>query len=203
MIAYLKGTVADIREENLILDVHDIGYHIRITSETADRLAGVADLVKIYTYTYIREDAFQLFGFLQQDDLDIFQKLITVNGIGPKGAMAILSAMSADALRLAILAGDSKAIAKAPGIGAKTAQRLILDLKDKVSIQDTFVHREAAAYDTQELSGLSGVKNDAIAALTALGYSASEALGAVKKVELTADMDSEQLLRAALRHMLR
>lgn len=203
MIAYLKGTVADIKEEDLILDVHDIGYHVRITSETADRLAGVEGLVKIYTYTYIREDAFQLFGFLRQDDLDIFQKLITVNGIGPKGAMAILSVMSADALRLAVLAGDSKAISKAPGIGAKTAQRLILDLKDKVSIRDTFVHQEAAAYDAQELSGLNGVKNDAIAALTALGYSASEALGAVKKVELTADMDSEQLLRAALRHMLR
>lgn len=141
-----------------------------------------------------------LYGFLSQDDLDMFRLLITVNGIGPKGGLAILSAMSADDVRLAVLTQDVKALSKAPGVGAKTAQRLILDLKDKVSMEETFVSRESATYAAQA-AGLSDARREAAEALAALGYSASEAAQAVRKVENADEMDVEELLKAALKHL--
>lgn len=202
MIAYLKGNVADVTEDNLVVDVRDIGYNVKISGGTFRKLPDIGEPVKIYTYTYVKEDAFQLYGFLNRDELELFKKLITVNGIGPKGALAILSVLEADELRFAILAGDSKAISKAPGIGAKTAQRVILDLKDKISIEDTFVNKEAVAYTAGvDRSGLNEAKNEAVEALTALGYGASDALRAVKQVELTSDMDTESILKAALKFM--
>ena len=142
MYAYLKGTIEEITEDNLVLEVNQIGYNIKISSRTANLLEGIGSFAKIYTYTLVREDTFQLYGFLTRDDLDIFKQLITVNGIGPKGGLAILSIMSADELRFAILSGDAKAIAKAPGVGAKTAERVILDLKDKVSLEDALAPKE-------------------------------------------------------------
>lgn len=207
MIAYIKGEIADISEDNLVLETNNIGYNIKISTGTAGLLPGIGEEVKIYTYTYVREDAFLLYGFLTKDDLEIFKKLITVNGIGPKGGLAILSVMSADDLRFAIIAGDAKAIAKAPGIGAKTAERVILDLRDKVSIEDSFVNREAAALKgvaAGKDAGVAGVavaRNEAVEALAALGYSASEALKAVKQVEITEDMTTEDILKQALKKM--
>ena len=125
MIAYVKGIVEDITEDNAVVDVGGMGYNIRISADTAARLPGIGETVKLYTYTSVREDAIQLFGFLSKNDLDIFRKCITVSGIGPKGGLAILSVLDADSLRFAILSGDVKAITKAPGIGSKTAERLI------------------------------------------------------------------------------
>ncbi|MBQ8592437.1 MAG: Holliday junction branch migration protein RuvA [Lachnospiraceae bacterium] len=199
MFAYLKGEVADISEDNLVLEVNHIGYNIKISSSIAALLPPIGEEVKIYTYTLVREDAFSLYGFLTKDDLDIFKKVITVSGIGPKGGLAILSAMTADDLRLAIISGDAKAISKAPGIGAKTAERLILDLKDKVSIEDTFVNKETRTQ--METSALQDAKSEAVEALTALGYSASDALKAVKQIVLTDDMNVEDILKAALKKM--
>ncbi len=200
MYAYLKGTIEEITEDNLVLEVNQIGYNIKISGRTADLLSGTGVETKIYTYTLVREDTFQLYGFLTKDDLDIFKKLITVNGIGPKGGLAILSVMSADELRFAILSGDAKAIAKAPGVGAKTAERVILDLKDKVSLEDALTPKETAA-----LPGSGGEigaeKNEAIEALTALGYSASDALRAVKQVDLSAGMTVEEILKKALKFL--
>ena len=128
MIAYVNGVVDIISEDNVVLDVGGIGYNIKISASTAEKLPGAGKQVKLYTYTSVREDAIQLFGFLSRNDLDIFKKCISVSGIGPKGALAILSVLDADSLRFAILTGDAKAISKAPGIGAKTAERLILEL---------------------------------------------------------------------------
>lgn len=201
MIAYLKGEIADITEDNLILEANNIGYNIKISSGTAGMLPGIGEEVKIYTYTYVREDAFLLYGFLTKDDLDIFKKLITVNGIGPKGGLAILSVMSADSLRFAIISGDVKEISKAPGIGKKTAERVILDLRDKVSIEDTFVNKSMGGDLGNVSSGDVNIKNEAIEALTALGYSASEALKAVKQVTVMEDMDTEDILKQALKKM--
>lgn len=197
MFAYLKGEIIDVSEDNLVLEVNHIGYNIKISSAIASALPAVGEEVKIYTYTLVREDAFMLYGFLTKDDLDIFKKVITVNGIGPKGGLAILSAMTADDLRLAIISGDAKAIARAPGIGSKTAERLILDLKDKVSIEDTFVNREIRIQSETQVS--QDAKSEAAEALTALGYSASEALRAVKQIAFTEDMDAEAVLKAALK----
>ena len=132
-----------------------------------------------------------LYGFLSKDDLEIFKLLITVSGIGPKGGLAILSTLSADDLRFAILSGDSKAISKAPGIGAKTAQRVILDLKDKLSLEDAFEKKLENQASGAAVSMNSSVKNDAVMALNALGYSSTESLKAVSKVDITDDMDVE------------
>ena len=124
MIAYVKGTVEDISEDNAIIDVGGIGYNVRISADTAARLPGIGENAKLYTYTSVREDAVQLYGFLSKNDLDIFRQCIMVSGIGPKGALSILSVLNADALRFAIITGDAKAISKAPGVGTKTAERL-------------------------------------------------------------------------------
>ena len=208
MIAYIKGEISEITEDNLVLEANRIGYNIKISTGTAGRLPAVGEEVKIYTYTYVREDAFLLYGFLTKDDLEIFKKLITVNGIGPKGGLAILSVMTADDLRFAILAGDARAIAKAPGVGVKTAERVILDLRDKVSIEDSLMNREAVGNAGGMPGGQAGTdaaaaaRQEAAGALTALGYSAAEALKAVKQVGISAEMDAEDILKQALKKML-
>jgi len=202
MIAYLDGIIEDITEDNVVIDVGGIGYNVKISADTATRLPGIGEHARIYTYTSVREDAFWLYGFLSRNELDIFKKCITVNGIGPKGAQAILSVMDADSLRYAILSGDSKAIAKAPGIGAKTAERLILDLKDKVKIDDTMINREIAATAAgNSMGGETAQLQEAVEALVSLGYGRTESMNAVKAVDGAGDMDSGQLLKAALKKM--
>ena len=197
MYAYIKGVITDLSEDNLVLECNNIGYNIRIPLSVAQRLPGIGATVKIYTYTSVREDAFNLFGFLSKDDLEIYKKLITVNGIGPKGALSILSAMSADDLRVAILSGDTKAISKAPGIGNKSAERIILDLKDKSQISGISSDSDVALTSGSVLN--SDARNEALEAMTSLGYSPSEALKAVKQVNITEDMDSGAILKLALK----
>lgn len=202
MIAYVNGIVEDITEDNAVVEVNGIGYNVKISADTAARLPGIGEPVKLYTYTCVREDAFQLYGFLSGNDLEIFKKLITVNGIGPKGGLAILSVMDADNLCYAIMSGDVKAISKAPGIGAKTAQRVILDLKDKITIDDALIDREIAA--TAANAGSQGdtpQKREAIEALVSLGYGQAESAKAVNAIEGIEDMDSGAVLKAALKKM--
>ena len=205
MYAYIKGTLEEITEDAVIVETGGIGYNIKVSGTTVDLLPGIGSEVKIYTYTLVREDAFSLYGFLTRDDLEIFKKLITVSGIGPKGGLAILSVMSADALRFAVMAADAKAIARAPGIGAKTAERVILDLRDKISLEDTLRGIGSPADAAGQAAGAGNsdnlMKREAIEALVALGYSASDATAAVKKVEVGEDATSESILKLALKHM--
>ncbi len=198
MYAYIKGEIVDISEDNVVLECHDIGYNIKVPFSVIQQLPGIGSQVRIYTYTCVREDAFILYGFLTKDDLWIFKKLITVNGIGPKGALGILSVMSADDLRFAIIAGDSKAISKAPGIGAKSAERIILDLKDKITLEPNRIDQNDTIATSAD-SVNSDARNEAIEAMTALGYSPSEALKAVKQITVTDDMDAGAILKAALK----
>lgn len=201
MYAYLKGTIEDITEDNLVVEVNQIGYNVKVSARTVNALGGIGSFVKIYTYTLVREDSFSLYGFLTKDDLEIFKKLITVNGIGPKGGLAILSIMSADELRFAILSADAKAIAKAPGVGAKTAERVILDLKDKISIEDAVTPAEQAIAFSGAGEDMGSKKNEAVEALVALGYSPSDALKAVKQVDMTNEPGVEDILKAALKYI--
>lgn len=198
MYAYIKGEIIDISEDNLILECNNIGYNIRIPLSVAQRLPGIGATVKIYTYTSVREDAFNLFGFLSKDDLEIYKKLIAVNGIGPKGALSILSAMSADDLRFAILSGDAAAIAKAQGVGKKSAERIILELRDKVQFMGSAA-TDLEVLTSSDTTAETNAKNEAIEALTSLGYSPSDALRAVRQVELTEDMDAGTILKQALK----
>lgn len=203
MYAYLKGTLEEIAEDAVVVEVGNIGYNVRVSATMAQGLPGIGSEVKIYTYTLVREDAFTLYGFLTKDDLEIFKKLITVNGIGPKGGLAILSVMNADALRFAIMAGDAKSIAKAPGVGNKTAERVILDLRDKISLEDTLRGLGEPVVTAGAAGGGADnvMKREAIEALVALGYSASDATNAVKRVEVDENSTVEGILKAALKFM--
>ena len=200
MYAYIKGELAEINTDHIVIEAGGIGYQVFVSLQTFDYLPSVGENLKIYTYLYLREDAMILYGFLTKDDLELFKLLISVSGIGPKGGLSILSTLEADDLRFAILSGDAKAISKAPGVGGKTAQRVILELKDKLSLEDAF---EAKTEHVQKNAAAVGgsVKNDAVMALTALGYSSTERLKAVSTVEITEDMDVEEVLKAALKHL--
>ncbi len=209
MYAYLRGTLEEVTEDNIVVEVNGVGYNVKVSTTTTELLPGLGNEVKVYTYTLVREDTFALYGFLTRDDLEIFKKLITVNGIGPKGGLAVLSVMSADALRFAIMAGDAKSIAKAPGIGVKTAERVILDLRDKISLEDmlrghgneTDIRSLKAGNDVAGTVLDNAMKKEATEALVALGYSASDAAAAVKKVEITEDTTVESLLKLALKYI--
>lgn len=200
MIAYVNGIVEDITEDNVVIDVNGIGYNVKISTATAAKLPGIGEQARLYTYTCVREDAFILYGFLSRNDLDIFKKCITVNGIGPKGALAILSVLDADSLRFAIMSGDAKAIAKAPGIGTKTAERLVLDLKDKIKIDDTLIQREVDMTAAGQ-SVDSDQKKEAVEALVALGYGQTESIKAVNAIENIESMDAGAVLKAALKKL--
>ena len=199
MYSYIRGELAEINLDHIVIDVNGIGYMVYISGQTFEYLPNIGQQIKVHTYLHIREDAMILYGFLTKDDLDMFIKLIGVSGIGPKGGLAVLSVLSADDLRFAILAGDAKAIAKAPGVGAKTAQRVILELKDKMSLEDAF--EKKAEHVSAAASTEPSVKQEAVMALTALGYSSTESLKAVSAVQITAEMDVEEVLKAALKHL--
>lgn len=199
MIAYIKGTLEEIAEGNAVVEVGGIGYNVRISAGTVNLLPGLHQEIKLYTYTYVREDTFCLYGFLTKDELQIFKLLIMVNGVGPKGALGILSVMSAQDLRFAIIAADAKQIAKAPGIGKKTAERVILDLRDKISLEDTL--DGSISVEAPLTGGDNAARNEAVEALVALGYSASDALKAVKQVSEEEAADTEAILKAALKKL--
>lgn len=200
MIAFVKGELVSVTQTEIVVETQGIGYEILVPSSVIGQLPPVGNMVKIYTYMHVREDVLQLFGFLTPDELAMFKLVITVNGIGPKGALGIFSIMDADTLRFAILSDDAKSIAKAPGIGGKTASKLILELKDKCNLEDliSLKPQAQAGVDTKTDNR---VMNDAIAALVALGYSSTEALNAVKKIEITEEMDVEDVLRAGLKNL--
>ena len=202
MIGYVKGILEEIEEDCVIVDVNGLGIRILTGGALASQMLAPGSEVKIYTCTYVKEDAFQLYGFISKDELSLFKKLITVSGIGPKGAASILSAFSAEDLRYAIYAGDIKTISKAPGIGKKTAERLVLELKDKVELDyqaDTLLGQLA---DETVGSTEPNNRKDAIDALTALGYSSMDAAKAVKQADPNADMDAEDILKAALKYLM-
>ena len=203
MIAFIQGELCDAGQDTIVVACHGIGYEIQIPVSVAQVLPDPGNVVKIYTYTYVREDALGLFGFLTKDDLKIFKLLITVNGVGPKVALAILSAMTADELRFAILAEDAKAIAKAPGIGPKTAKRMIIELKDKLNLESMIEgHGDAEMSLSDPGDAAANVRDEVIMALTALGYGNTEAVRAVRAVSGADEMDSETLLKQALKKIM-
>ena len=201
MISFLKGLIEEKNEKSIFLDVHGVGYEIYMPTGSASMLPSVGEEVKIHTYLQISENGIGLYGFLTKDELNVFKLLITVNGIGPKGAVGILSALTANELRLAVLSDDDKAISKAPGIGAKTAKKLILELKDKFHLEDAL---EEIAEPVKAVPGGAGINDsyaEAVQALTALGYSNSDALKAVKLADNGDLLTTEDLLKAALKQL--
>ena len=206
MIAYIRGRLeyVGLEEGMAVLETGGIGYQILLSGRDLELLPSAGEEVRLYTYLQVRDDAFVLYGFFTREDRKLFGQLLGVSGIGPKGALGILSGLSADDLRFAVLADDAKTIAKAPGIGLKTAKKLILELRDKLSLEEAFEARlagEKAREGAEPSAGLTAARNEAVEALTALGYSSSEALKAVRQVEAAYGMDVEEILKAALKYM--
>ena len=200
MYAYFKGILTEKTENGVVIEVNGIGYNVMVGLSVLENLPPAGSEVTLYTYTAVREDAINLYGFFSRDDVALFRQLLSVSGIGPKGAQSILSQMTADELRFAILSDDAAVIAKAPGIGKKTAQKVVLELKDKLNLEETL----AGAYETEgaiapDLS--QGARKEAVMALTALGYNSQEALQAVKRSTLPEDAGVEEILKDALRQM--
>lgn len=200
MISYVKGVLADKSGDGIVVEAGPVGLGIHVPLSVLEALPALGEEVKIHTYLQVREDDLSLYGFLNQQDLEMFKQLIGVNGIGPKGALGVLSALKPDELRLAILTGDARAISKAPGVGGKTAQRIILDLKDRVSAEEIL----SGMADQEERTSIPLTKEagrEAMEALVALGYTTAEASKAVKNVEITDGMDAEAVLKASLKYL--
>ncbi len=201
MIGFVNGEVEDIFEDRVLVDCGFMGYNIFVPGNVFDS-CNIGDEVKLYTYLNVREDAMNLFGFLTKDELNVFKLLITVNGIGPKGALAILTIMTPNELRFAVASEDAKLISKAPGVGAKTAQKVILELKDKLNIEDALSADGHITLETRDTSaGTTRNMTDAVEVLVALGYSQSESLKVVKACDVTPDMDTEEIVKQALKRI--
>ena len=200
MIAFVKGILDTVDADRVVVENQGVGFEILVPGSVAEGLPETGNEVKLYTYTHVREDALQLYGFLTGDERKMFELLITVNGIGPKGALAILGVMDADTLRFSILAGDDKSIAKAPGIGTKTAAKLILELGDKCSLEMPEGESQSGR-GKQPSDDAADAGNDAVQALVALGYSSGEAAAAVRRVDITPDMGVEDILKQSLKNL--
>ena len=253
MISYVRGELLFCTEGAVVIDTGGIGVEVNVTAPVLAMLENKSGEIELYTYLNVKEDAMTLFGFTTRRDLKLFKQLITVNGIGPKSALSILSNMSASDLIAAILSEDDKTIAKTPGVGAKSASRIVIDLKDKLSYEDMLTRDEsgirpggyasagvltgeddmtpengdhkpqtgAASGKASSSSGKSNIKaaanakssgkqvqddfvtakNEAIQALSALGYSVSEAMKAVRSIEAVEGMTTEEILRASLKYL--
>ena len=200
MYSYIRGEVAEISTDSVVIDNNGIGYQIFLPVSDLSKVGPVGETRLIYTYFQVSENGIGLYGFLTKGERELFLLLITVNGVGPKAAMSILSVLSENDLRFAILSEDSKAISKAPGVGPKTAKMVILTLKDK--IDPGFMENAGAMVsDSPGQVMADSERNDAYLALTSLGYDAATALKALDSVEGASDMDSNRLLKEALKKL--
>ena len=197
MYAHLDGIIAEMGVDTLVIDCNGVGYQLTVTADTLSYAPGVGQRMKVYTYLSVREDAMELFGFRTKEEKKMFERLRGVSGIGPKSAMAILSALGVQGLSIALAAGDAAAIARAPGVGKKTAQRLILELKDKVTEEDLLASGPKGSSAPRRNKG---PEAEAIEALMALGYASDEAAQAVSAVLGQAETSNE-LIRLALKGM--
>ena len=206
MINYVKGELTELEDGFIVVEAAGVGYGISVPASVISELPPKGTEVKIYTYYSVKEDGQSLYGFLYREDREMFKSLISVNGIGPKGAIAILSVLRPDDLRMAIITGDVKSISQAQGVGKRTAERVILELKDKVgSPAEDFVNGVGAAVVSGKGNAAAawsaGPVSEAIDALTMLGYSRIEAGRAVGAVAVTEDMTTETVLKLALKQM--
>lgn len=196
MISYISGKLAETSAEQIVIESNGFGMNIKVPASVLPGLPSIGSDVKIYTYMYVREDMINLYGFLNRDDLEFFKLMLNISGIGPKGALSVLSYATPDELRMAILTDDEKKISSAPGIGKKTAQRLVLELKDKISSP---LSGDEISVKSDELSD--GVVQEAIEALGALGIAYSEAASAVKKAGDIENLSVEEIIKRALKNI--
>ena len=192
MFAHFDGIVAEKNADSIVLDVNGVGYLLFVSGATLSMAPAVGERMKLYSVLNVREDAMELFGFYSREEKRMYERLKGVNGVGSRTALQILSSMSERDLSLALVAGDANALTRVPGIGKKTAQRLVLELKDKV--EDSQLTGSGASVSPR--SANAGPESEAIAALVALGYSASEAARAVSRVARQTDKPDELIFLA-------
>jgi Holliday junction DNA helicase RuvA len=203
MFYYLNGELAYRDLNTCVIDCHGVGYKLTVSTLTSESLmTKLSKQVKLYTHLAVREDGIELFGFGSNEEKECFNRLISVSGVGPKAAMSILSTMTPEKLAVAICTDDAKAIAKSPGIGAKSAARIILELKDKMKnhslpgdIENNEPISDISATPSSKLS-------DAQDALAVLGYSRSEAISALKSID-TANLELDEIIKQALKKLMR
>ncbi len=208
MFYYIKGKLAHLDYGFAVVDAHGVGYKLTITQTTYESMpphlsVSEAPTVCLYTYMAVREDGVELFGFASEAELDAFKLLITVSGVGPKAAIAILSVFSPDKLAISIMNEDTKAISKANGIGAKTAARIVLELKDKISksFAEAPIAADPASRTQATVAGGSKL-SDAQSALLVLGYTKAEILAALRNVDIS-NKDTDDIIRLALKNLSR
>lgn len=201
LISYIKGTVAYKGKDSVVIENHGIGYQIKVPSRVLEGVNSGEEAM-LHTYLYVREDQLALFGFSSIQELETFQILLGISGIGPKAALSVLSTMSVEDLYYAVFSEDAKSIAKTPGIGPKGAKRMIIELKDKLNLEDleSVSGAEEAAPQSSSTEGDSIA--DTVQALVALGYSNGEAYRAVHSVPEAEKLDAERLLKEALKKVL-
>ncbi len=192
MYAFIQGLIESTGVGTVVLNCNGIGYEIYVSTETLNRLPVIGKAVKLYTYLHVREDAMELFGFLTMEEKEVYQLLISVSGVGPKVGLAIMSVFTPDSFIYAIINGDVKAISKAQGVGPKLAQRIILELKDRFK-------GYAVSDDKEMFTTMTSETNEAVEALTSLGYTVNEATKAVTGLEGSV----EQIVGEALKKLMR
>ena len=195
MIAFIRGSVAKINSDSIFLDRDGLGFRVYMNTRDLSRLNMHEDVL-VYTYMQVREDGMSLFGFLKEEELEVFKLLINVSGVGPKIGLNCLSMYTVSDINFAIISDDDKTLSKVSGLGAKTAKKIILELKDKIDITNVVSVDTSSA----DVSGLDS-KSDAIEALTALGYSASEALKAMANIDNASELETEELIKLALKNL--
>ncbi len=201
MIGYIRGTIEGIMQDSVLLENHGIGYRILTSGMVLSNINNLHQEMKLLTYLHVREDEMTLYGFPTIEELDTFKLLLSVNGIGPKAALAILSILSVKELSLAIMSGDVKAITKANGIGAKGANRIIMELKDKIVFDDFFGDNDSCDVKANGNFNNSSNIEDTVLALVSLGYSEAEAIKTIKQIPEAESITSEELLKIALKKM--
>ena len=202
MFAYVRGTLSDIDENIVIVENNGVGYAVSSSMNTIRQLPNIGSEVKLNTKLIPKEDSLTLYGFYEKEELKMFELLLSVSGIGPKGALAILSNMTVSDIQFAVAGEDAKAFAACPGIGKKTAERAIIDLKDKVDIIGAFEAKITSDLSGKKSTGpVISVKEEVLEALVSLGYSASNAARALDKMTITESTTTEQLLSDTLKQM--
>lgn len=199
MFYYISGKVAATEPGMAVIDAGGVGYAIN-TSYTSARSVRAGEQATFYTYLHVREGVFELYGFIRKEELSCFRQLIAVSGVGPKAALAILSAVTPEKLALCVISGDEKALTAAPGIGKKLAQRILLEMKDKMSRDQLEAAGSASGVSLPGPEASGGTMEDALAALAVLGYPRAVAVGALQGVD-TAGMATDEIVRAALKRL--
>lgn len=201
MIGRLRGTLAEKHPPFLILDVGGVGYEVEVPMTTLYRLPSVGEPLTLHTHLVVREDAQLLYGFAEKREREFFRELIRLNGVGPKLALALMSGLEVDELVRCVQAGDTSTLVKVPGVGKKTAERLLVELKDRFKAWETLPGMTGLVIEPSSVSSVSSAESDALSALISLGYKPQEASRAVAAVKEDG-LSSEEMIRRALKGML-